>query len=122
MVARFEGALPVDPRCQRRQMFGCPAALADGRLFACVHQNTLVLRLDAGDREALRRAGGLPFEPMPGRVMRDYLAVPAELCGDARRLRRWLGKAFTFTCALPPKRAAKRPPKAAAAPRRPRRT
>ena len=108
LIARFDDALPLDPRCARRKMFGCPAAFANGRLFACVHADRLVLRLDTDDRETLRRAGALPFEPMPGRVMREYLVAPAALPGDRRRLRRWLEKSFAFTCALPPKPRARR--------------
>lgn len=103
-MARFDGGLPDDPRCQRRQMFGCPAAFVNGHMFAGLHQESLFVRLDADDRAALQRAGGQPFEPLPGRVMREYVCVPAAVRDDGRRLRRWVSKAFAYASSLPPKR------------------
>lgn len=104
LVARFDAALPDDPSCERRQMFGCPAAFACGNMFAGVHQEDVFLRLDGDDRGALLDAGGRPFEPTPGRVMREYVLAPAALPADADALRRWLARAFAYAAALPPKR------------------
>ena len=103
LVARFDAALPDDPACERRQMFGCPAAFVRGNMFAGLHQESVFVRLGGADRAALLDAGGQPFEPMPGRVMREYLVAPAAVRDEARALRRWLGRAFVHAAALPPK-------------------
>jgi TfoX/Sxy family transcriptional regulator of competence genes len=87
-------------------MFGCPAAFVNGNMFSCLHQENVIVRLDADARAALQRAGGQAFEPLPGRVMREYLALPAAVQADPRRLRRWLGQAFAYAGSLPPKRRA----------------
>jgi TfoX/Sxy family transcriptional regulator of competence genes len=120
LIERFAAALPDDPACDRRTMFGYQAAFVNGNMFTSLHQESMVVRLDADGRAALQRLGGQAFEPMPGRVMREYIAVPETLLGDARGLRRWVGKAFAYAASLPPKarRAAARAKKA----RSPRRT
>jgi TfoX/Sxy family transcriptional regulator of competence genes len=107
LIARFAAALPDDAACERRTMFGYPAAFANGNMFTGLHQESMVLRLGADGRAALQRLGGQAFEPMPGRVMREYLAVPDVVLGDTRSLRRWVRKAFAYAASLPPKHRAK---------------
>lgn len=105
LVERFDAALPDDPRVARRSMFGYPAAFADnGRLFAALHQDDLMVRLGEEERaQLLARPGAKPFEPMPGRRMREYVVVPAAMHGDLRSLRRWLAKSLAYAASLPPK-------------------
>jgi TfoX/Sxy family transcriptional regulator of competence genes len=109
LVARFDAALPDDPACERRQMFGCPAAFVNRNMFAALHQSDVIVRLAADARAALQRGGGRPFEPRPGRVMREYLTLPAAAVADARTLRRWLATAFAYAGALPPKPGGRSP-------------
>jgi TfoX/Sxy family transcriptional regulator of competence genes len=110
LIARFAAALPDDATCERRTMFGYPAAFVNGKMFTGLHQESMIVRLDVATRAALLRLGGQPFEPMPGRVMCEYLAVPEAVLGEARSLRRWVGRAFAYAAALPPKtRTARRP-------------
>lgn len=104
LVEAFAAALPDDARVERRQMFGYPAAFANGHLFTGLHQDDLMLRLGATERAALLALpGAKPFAPMPGRVMREYAVVPAALHEDRRALRAWMRKALAYVCALPPK-------------------
>lgn len=104
LVEAFAAALPDDPRVERRQMFGYPAAFANGQLFAGLHQNDLMLRLGETERATLLALpGARPFAPMPGRVMREYAVVPAALHADRRALRGWMKKALAYACGLPPK-------------------
>lgn len=112
LIARFAAALPDDATCERRTMFGYPAAFVNGNMFAGLHQESMIVRLDVATRATFLRLGGQPFEPVPGRVMREYLAVPAAVLGEARSLRRWVGKAFAYAASLPPKtKAVKRQPR-----------
>jgi TfoX/Sxy family transcriptional regulator of competence genes len=110
LIARFAASLPDDAACERRTMFGYPAAFVNGNMFTGLHQESMIVRLDAETRTAFQRLGGQPFEPMPGRVMREYLAVPDALLGETRSLRRWVGKAFAYAASLPPKTKAVRRP------------
>ena len=118
LTSLFRAALPDDPRVEHRKMFGYPAAFAGGHLFAGLHQEDLIMRLPAPDRdEAQHELGARPFEPMPGRPMREYVALADAQRLDPARLRTWLARSFAFVQTLPPK-AAKRP--AATARKKPR--
>jgi TfoX/Sxy family transcriptional regulator of competence genes len=106
LVALFERAVPRAPDVERRQMFGYPAAFANGNLFAGLHQEDFILRLGAADRErAVAEFGVRAFEPMPGRRMREYVVLPASLLGRPRALGAWLARALRYVRALPPKPA-----------------
>mgnify|MGYP002391653370 CR=1 FL=1 len=104
LVSTFENALPDDARVQRRQMFGYPAAFANGNLFTGLHQDDLMVRLTEADREKLKELGGTTFAPMPGRSMREYVVVPPAIVSDKRALKRWMARSLAFACALPVKK------------------
>lgn len=106
LIAKFDAALPDDPRVERRQMFGYPAAFTNGNLFTGLHQDDLMIRLDERSRGALTNLGGLPFEPMPGRSMREYVVVPRTIVSDAGNLKTWMKKAFNYASGLKPKQKA----------------
>jgi len=88
-------------------MFGYPAAFANGNMATGLHQDDWMVRLDEAGRAALVAKGGRPFEPMPGRPMREYVVIPASLQRDRRALVLWVKRAFDYTSALPPKKKAK---------------
>ena len=104
----WDAALPTDDRVERRTMFGQPCAFVGGHMFTLLLEDRCVVRLGPGHRESLGRLGGLPFEPRPGQVMREYVVVPPTLVGDARRLRAWVLDGFRFAAALPPKATRRR--------------
>lgn len=107
VVEAFRSAVQRIPDVQPRQMFGYPAAFTNTLMFACVFRDAIVLRLSDADREVLRREGGRPFEPMPGRPMREYLAVPAAVRESPPALTSWMTKAHAHTRTLPPKKSKK---------------
>jgi len=104
-VSRLDFDQPVD----YRPMFGCPAYFTGGNMFAGVWQETVMLRLPEDERAAATAAGGAPFEPMPGRVMKEYVALPAAMVADPDAAAAWVGKAAAYAASLPPKQ--KRPRK-----------
>ena len=107
-VAAIEFDLPVD----YRPMFGCPAYFTGGNLFAGVWQETLMLRLSEDDRAAVTAAGGGPFEPMPGRPMKEYVALPPSMVADPDAAAAWVRKAAAYAASLPPKKKKPRRKKA----------
>jgi TfoX/Sxy family transcriptional regulator of competence genes len=107
LIAAFDAALPADPHVERRKMFGYPAAFAHGHLFTGLHQESLMVRLGEAQRTALRKSGGRPFEPMPGRTMREYVVVPEAIVADRRALATWLKRGLAYVGSLPPKTAAR---------------
>jgi TfoX/Sxy family transcriptional regulator of competence genes len=103
-IAAFDAALPDRGDVVRRKMFGYPAAFVNGNMAAGLHQDGLVLRLPPKDREALTAEGGRPFEPMPGRVMREYVVAPQGLAKKKAALREWIERAIKHAESLPKKR------------------
>ena len=97
---------------QKRTMFGCPACMVNDNMFAGVHQDSGFIRLSEADRDdyMMTQKGAVPFEPMPGRKMREYVVLTHDILGDRGRLEHWLGRAYGFALSLPPKerRAARR--------------
>jgi len=104
LAEAFARALPDDPRVERRQMFGYPCAFVGGNMFAGLFQDRMFVRLAEPEREELLALpGGGPFEPMPGRPMKDYATVPPQVSGDRAALARWIGRALAHGASLPPK-------------------
>ena len=99
IVATLEFDAPVD----YRPMFGCPAYFTGGNLFAGVWQETMMLRLSEDERAEVTAAGGRPFEPMPGRAMREYVALPPKMMADRDVAGLWVRKAAAYAASLPPK-------------------
>ena len=100
----FIEALPDNPRIERRRMFGYPSAFVNGNMFAGLFQDQMFARLPPTDRAALeRRFGPLPFEPMPGRPMKDYTRLPDEVVADEGEVAAWLAKSLAWSAALPAK-------------------
>lgn len=98
LIARFAAATEGNPALEPRKMFGYPAVFAGGKLCAGLHEENLILRLSEADRAKLLRDGGAAaWSPMPGRVMREYVALSPALVADAARLRGWIARAIAFT-------------------------
>jgi TfoX/Sxy family transcriptional regulator of competence genes len=104
LVEKFEAAMSAYPLAERRKMFGMPAAFLNGNMFAGLHEQRFVVRLSPDDlKMALETGGAAPFEPMPGRPMREYAVVPYSAVADPSELDRWLGLAFAYATSLKPK-------------------
>ncbi len=73
-------------------------------MFAGLHEAGMVLRLPDEQRtEFLRLKGAKQFEPMPGRVMREYVVVPRVLLNAPEQLRQWVEKSLAYASSLPAK-------------------
>ncbi|MBM3567606.1 MAG: TfoX/Sxy family protein [Alphaproteobacteria bacterium] len=97
LIARFDAVLPKAPGVVRRSMFGYPVAFVNDAMFTGLHQESFILRLSDGDRRALAKAhDARPFEPLPGRVMREYLALPPALIDDAGELKAWVARGLAY--------------------------
>lgn len=110
---------PYNEIVRLRMMFGFPAAFANGKMFAGLFENKLFIRLDEKDRAAFRKLkGSAPFEPMPGKPMREYVAMAyADMGDDDAKLIPWMEKALAFAQESPstemkaPERKTKRSPR-----------
>lgn len=92
-----------------RKMFGYPCSFIGRQMFVSLHQENMILRLSESDgQKFLKLDGAAPFEPMPGRVMREYVVVPESILSPEEELEAWLKKTFAYAECLPPKAPRKR--------------
>lgn len=103
MVDRFHEAVAGLEGVELRKMFGYPAVFVGGNMAAGLHQETVMLRLPDDERAERLAEGWSLFEPMPGRPMREYVALPAEVAADPAVTRRWIERAAAYVSTLPPK-------------------
>ena len=96
--------------CDRKFMFGSPTFFINNNMFAGVHQRTIILRLSESDRNEIlaAHAQAKPFEPMPGRFMKEYIALPEALCRNEAVCQEWLERSYKYTRSLPPKEKKRR--------------
>ena len=104
LVELFQRAVAGLEDVQSRQMFGYPAAFTKTQMFASLFQVHMIVRLSDTDRAALGQKGARPFEPMPGRPMREYVVVPDGVRESPSTLHSWLVKAQAYAASLPPKK------------------
>jgi len=101
-------------------MFGYPAAFVNGNLFMSLFQDDMILRLPEGLREELLKVDGARiFSPMPGRPMREYVAIPPRVMENKKELASWVSRALEYGTSLKPKSRASKPMKAGTKPKRP---
>jgi TfoX/Sxy family transcriptional regulator of competence genes len=103
LAATFDKAAPKDPRVVRKPMFGYPALFLNGNMFAGTFQDKVVARLAEDARARVLKAGAKPFEPMPGRPMKEYVVVPATDVAKPAALAKWIDQAHAYAKTLPEK-------------------
>ncbi len=92
----------IDAEITERKMFGGLAFMLNGRMFAGIVGDELMLRLGETGAEAALRREHVREMAFTGRPMKAMVFVgPAGLEGSA--LAEWVTSAATFALALPPK-------------------
>ena len=104
LIAAFEKAKPADPSVISRPMFGYPALFLKGNMFSGTYQDKIVVRF-GDDRSIAGSKTAKPFEPMPGRAMKEYVVVPDAIIKSPATLRAWIGHAHGYAKTLPAKKA-----------------
>jgi TfoX/Sxy family transcriptional regulator of competence genes len=110
LVQLFENEVARLGVAEVKKMFGYPAGFVNGNMFAAVFEDRVIFRLGPQELESFVQNGhGQPFEPTPGRIMREYVASLPEFPHDHELLRSWLEQALAHTSRLEPKSAALKP-------------
>jgi TfoX/Sxy family transcriptional regulator of competence genes len=118
LVDLFESVMPGPPAV-RRKMFGYPAGFVNGKMFIGLFQESMILRLPTGPREEfLKLHNAKIFEPMAGRPMREYAAVPQSVMRDKKELTAWVARALEYGASLKPKPPAAKPTKSRSKPKK----
>ena len=106
LLQRMEGLLAALP-ARKRLMFGTAAWFADcnAQMFAGVWGDRVNVRVGKDAVSELVDSGGAdPFEPRPGRPMKEYVLLDAASVRDDASLRSWIERGLEFAEGLPPKR------------------
>jgi TfoX/Sxy family transcriptional regulator of competence genes len=107
-VRAFESATDGLAGVERRTMFGYPSVFLNGNMLASIFQDRIMVRLSEADRvDARSSAGAKPFEPSPGRAMKEYVELPPAVIAKKTELRRWLERGRAYVASLPRKAAKK---------------
>ena len=103
LVARFHEAVAGIEGLEVRKMFGYPAGFVGGNMAVGLHQESFIVRLPEDERAARLADGWDQFEPMVGRPMREYVALPSGVAADLEQARHWAERAAEYVRTLPPK-------------------
>jgi TfoX/Sxy family transcriptional regulator of competence genes len=104
LIRLFGRVLPEDPAVERRTMFGYPCAFVRGNMFAGLFAKQMFVRLAEEERRLMMaERGAKPFEPMPGRAMKDYIVVPPGMMTQEAALGDLFARSLTFAKSLAPK-------------------
>jgi TfoX/Sxy family transcriptional regulator of competence genes len=89
----------------RRPMFGASTYFVNGNMFAGIHEDTIILRLSEEDRREIASLHDdvTPFEPMAGRVMKEYVTLPESVYSQPETFRKWLTRSYQYALSLKPK-------------------
>ena len=105
LTARFESTIGGIDGLERRKMFGEMAGFVGGNLVTGLHAGRWFVRLPEAERaSALALDGAVPFAPMPGRPMKEYVVLPANVLDDEAALTSWLDQTVAYGRTLPPKK------------------
>lgn len=104
LAERFARVLDRYPEVERRKMFGYPAAFIGGNMVTGLHQQNWIVRLREAEQDEARAAGASTFDPMGGRPMKNYVALPPEILEDEDAVAGWVKRAIEHGRTLPPKK------------------
>ncbi len=101
----FDHVAPEGKSVEKRKMFGYPCRFMNNNMFMGVHgEKSIFLRLSDRDREEfLKLDEAKRFEPMPGRIMKEYVVIPQWMLENRVLLNDWVKKSLTYVSSLPPK-------------------
>src|SRR5689334_25315885 len=102
-VKAFHDATSELAGAEPRTMFGYPSVFLNGNMLACIFQDRIMVRLSESDRAEAAKIGGKPFEPSPGRAMKEYVELPPKVVSSPANLREWIDRGRTFVATLPKK-------------------
>ncbi|MCJ7676512.1 MAG: TfoX/Sxy family protein [Anaerolineales bacterium] len=104
LVERFRQVLARHPEAQVRTMFGCPCAFVGGNMVTGLYGDEWFIRLGAEQRATfLKLKGTHPFEPLPGRAMKEHVVLPPSVLASPEKLRTYVNRAVSYGRSLPPK-------------------
>jgi hypothetical protein len=107
-LARYDDLIATQPAVERKGA-SMPYTSVNGHMFSFLtKEGALALRLDAGGREELHHEHGARPCVQYGRVMKEYVEVPAALLDRAADLARYFARSYAYVASLQPKPTTRR--------------
>jgi hypothetical protein len=104
LVERFAAVLDRYPDAERKKMFGYPAAFVGGNMATGLFADTWVVRLPDAEIGPAKAAGAGSFEPMPGKPMKAFVAIPTADIADDAAIARWVERGLAHAASMPAKK------------------
>jgi TfoX/Sxy family transcriptional regulator of competence genes len=88
--------------CQSRTMFGCPSYFINDNMFIGAYGDDIFIRLAPADIEETLKTfpHAKRFEPRPGRVMKEYVALQKSVYTKKEVFSDLLRKSLSYTRSL----------------------
>jgi len=110
----LDGMLLDIPGVKAGKMFGMPGYYVGGKLFACVWEDGVSLKLPERVRmDLLKQRGVEPFVPMEGRPMKEWVLIRKKNSKDYLKYEDAFISAVEYVLSLPKKSPKKSPRKRA---------
>ena len=104
IISIFKDAISNLPEVEQRKMFGYPCGFVQGQMLCGIFADRIMLRLSEEDRtEFLKLPQSRPFEPFPGRSMKEYVELPPQIMHSPPEFNHWLQKGLAYVRTLPPR-------------------
>lgn len=104
-LGEYLGTLVTGYACKKKLMFGADVFFVNDNMWTGVKGRTVFLRLSETERATIQAESDeiRPFEPLPGRFMKEYVEIPDSKLADDAFARRWLDISYSYVNGLPPK-------------------
>jgi TfoX/Sxy family transcriptional regulator of competence genes len=91
---------------KKKTMFGCPVFFAHDNMVTGVFENDIFIRLSEKDRKKIISEYDevIPFEPLKGRIMKEYVVIPDHLYNDPEKFQELLNLSYDYVLTLPSKK------------------
>ena len=95
---------------KKKKMFGCPVYFANDNMLAGVFENDIFIRLPEQYRKKIISENDevMTFEPVKGRVMKEYMVLPDSMYNDPEIFHELLRSSYEYVLSLPAKQKKKR--------------
>ena len=90
----------------KKKMFGFPAYFANNNMLAGIFEDDLFIRLSEPDREEVTSKYDevIPFEPVKGRIMKEYVVLSDSIYNNPEKFQEWLNRSYLYVSSLPSKK------------------
>ena len=104
LVERFATVMDRYPDAVRKKMFGYPAAFVGGNMATGLFADQWVVRLPDAEIEPAKAAGAGSFEPVPGKPMKAFVAIPSTDVDDDAAIGVWVERGLAHAASMPSKK------------------